>query len=103
MIDNQGLIELLNKLHAEITGMIDFQKPYSDLLSCLEYIDLMRGRLGQIDKQGDGKRTYGVLRQISQMNKGVIDIGGWQKNPEIGDLLVKITDEAIRIIHDRGL
>jgi hypothetical protein len=83
--------------------MIDFEKPYNSLLSCLEYIDLMRERLLSVENTIDEKKLYGVLRQISQMNKGVIDIGGWQENDRISALLVQITDNSIDIIREKNL
>ncbi len=103
MIDIELLLNLINQLHYEIKNMINFEKPYINLLSCLEYIDLMHNRLDSIKNTIDKKKSYGVLRQISQMNKGIIDIGGWQENEKISDLLVKITDKSMEMIRFQNL
>lgn len=86
--------ELLEKLRREMQAKIRFDKPYSDLLSCVEYIAVMQQRLKDVLGTHDAAKIYGVLRQISQMNKGLIDMGGWHEDEKISDLICRITETA---------
>lgn len=98
--------DLQNKLKYLKDAMlrsVDFTKPYQNILSQVEFIDLQIKRVSSLSDEAKRELRFGYLMSIVQMPKYLYDNMNWRDYPEVDSLINDSINIAKNLIETEKL
>lgn len=98
--------DLQNKLKYLKDAMlrsVDFTKPYQNIFSQVEFIDLQIKRVSSLSDEAKRELRFGYLMSIVQMPKYLYDDMNWRDYPEVDSLINDSINIAKNLIETEKL